>query len=687
MEVKNTVFFLDLKLLDKKVDDDLKKFAKSEELEVEDVVKIIYNEANRIGEKDKVKVTFKIVDGDSFRVVVESANVKYKGTVIYPYERIESNDFEFKLDSVCGKITLYNKKKECNKISLTIDNVALDIFAMTYKKAAKLLKDISDRKQKNGYLEFPDSICFRDFGIKLNANKSESGDIKLDELVASIDVFNKEEFFKEYYFEELIEEKYDVNIPLPDEYNYEKKETEKEVKEEKAVVETKQEIEIELPVEEKQETQEEIEERKKEEDRKRQEELERIRQRQDEELERVKNKLKRELEEELNKSIEKYDEQNEKRLNEELEEKSEEEEARIEVEVEIPEVHEKIIEEKHDIVDNDSELKVEETDTVSVQMQDREEIKLELKNKIENAPEIEVDIDTFKLNEDIEKDNKEVKIEVEEKVENNEVQEEIEQEEIQEIEVQTEEVEEQELTQNQKEILELERLLEEEKKQQEALEKRIRAKLEELKTIVKEDKKAAKKEVKEAKKLNKEVKIGKSFDDSKEIKKIKIDEPIKIKEPDGFKSYTIESYVGIQEQGRNVPSVYFGQSKERVRRYFGGAPKEVREYDEMELYDIFYAYYDEEDKCTGIGIYNQEIYKDKIALYMFGQNLITMKYRDIVKLIKKNDYNAIEDDDGIISLKYGISVDPKESSNYKDEISDVIHIFKKGYYDEVYENF
>lgn len=654
MGVKNTVFFLDLKLLDKKVDEDLKEFAKSEELEVEDVVKIIYNEANRIGEKDKVKVTFKIVDGDSFRVIVESANVKYKGTIIYPYDSIKSDDFEFKLDSVCGKITLYNKKKECSKISLTIDNVALDIFAMTYSKATKLLKDISDRKQKDGYLEFPDSICFRDFGVKLNAQKSESGDIKVDELVASIDVFNKEEFFKEYYFEEVVEEKYDVNIPLPDEYNYEKKDT-KNIVEEQPKIEEKQEIEIELP-EVVIQTEEDIEEKKKEEDRLRQEELERIRKKQDEELERVKNKLKRELEEELNKSIKKYDEENERRLSEEIEDKKEEIESKLDIE--IPETTKEIIEEEpkieeeKDIVDSDS--KVEEIESVSVPMQDREEIKLELKNKIENAPEIEVDIDTFESNEDIKEEVKE---------------------EIQEIEVKNEEVEDEKLTQNQKEILELERLLEEEKKQQEALEKRIKAKLEELKNVVKEDNKVEKEEVKKVNKVQ------------NNIKKLKVDEPIKIKEPDGFKSYTIESYVGIQEQGRNVPSVYFGQSKERVRRYFGGAPKEIRDYDEMELYDIFYAYYDEEDKCTGIGIYNQEIYKDKIALYMFGQNLITMKYRDIVKLIKKNDYNAIEDDDGIISLKYGISVDPKESSNYKDEISDVIHIFKKGYYDEVYENF
>ena len=80
MGVKNTVFFLDLKTLDKKIDKELKEFAKSEELEEKDVVKIIYNEARRIGEKDKVKVTFKIIDGDEdgFRVIVEPASVKYK---------------------------------------------------------------------------------------------------------------------------------------------------------------------------------------------------------------------------------------------------------------------------------------------------------------------------------------------------------------------------------------------------------------------------------------------------------------------------------------------------------------------------------------------------------------------------------------------------------------------------------
>ena len=55
----NNVFFLDLNFLNKKGDDNLKAFAKSEDLEVDDIIEIIYHEAKRIGESDKVKVTFK----------------------------------------------------------------------------------------------------------------------------------------------------------------------------------------------------------------------------------------------------------------------------------------------------------------------------------------------------------------------------------------------------------------------------------------------------------------------------------------------------------------------------------------------------------------------------------------------------------------------------------------------------
>ena len=221
MGVKNTAFFLDLNTLDKKGDQKLKEFAKREDLEEKDIIKIIYNEANRIGEKDKVKVTFKVIDDDddTFRIVVEHANIKYKGTVIYPFKGVKSNDFSIDLDSVFGKITLYNKKEDCDKITVTIDGIALDIFSMTYKKAKEFLMDISDRKEKGGYIDFPDSICFKNYGIKLNSKKSENGDIKVDDNVSSIDIYNREEFFKEYYFEEKEEQKYDVNIPLPDKYN------------------------------------------------------------------------------------------------------------------------------------------------------------------------------------------------------------------------------------------------------------------------------------------------------------------------------------------------------------------------------------------------------------------------------------------------------------------------------------
>lgn len=640
MGVKNTVFFLDLKTLDKKIDKELKEFAKSEELEEKDVVKIIYNEARRIGEKDKVKVTFKIIDGDEdgFRVIVEPASVKYKGTIIYPYDRIESDDFEFKLDSVCGKITLYNKKVECRKITVTIDSVALDLFAMKYQKAKEFLKDISDRKAKGGYIEFPDSICFKQFGIKLNAKKEDNGDIKVDSLVASIDVFNEEEFFKEYYFEEeKEEEKYDVNIPFPDEYNFEKKKENNTDKSKKEIEKIEKEIEIELPeinlprdeikVEEK------VEENKIDE---RQAELDRIKARQEEELERVKAKLKKELEDELNKSIKKYDEENAKRIEYEKEKIEEE---KIEAQKE-----EILIDEKDNIeIEKEQKEEKEELEEVSEELND-ENISEEI-NEQENVEELEQEQEDVKEEITIEIPREEVKVDLKSQMKAAII------------------------TENQKEIKELERLLEEERKQQEILENRIKAKLEELKIAANVN------DIKNETQAKEEIQVQ------------DITEPIKIKEPEGFVSYEIESYKGLKEQGKDTLSLYFGQNKADIRRYFGGAPKEIRDYDEMELYDTFYAYYDEEDKCTGIGIYNQEIYKDKVALYLFGQNLITMKYRDIVKLIKKNDYNAIEDDDGIISLKYGISVDPKETANYKDEISDVIHIFKKGYYDEVYENF
>ena len=636
MGVKNTAFFLDLNTLDKKGDQKLKEFAKREDLEEKDIIKIIYNEASRIGEKDKVKVTFKVIDDDddTFRIVVEHANIKYKGTIIYPFKGIKSDDFELDLDSVFGKITLYNKKEECDKITVTIDGIALDIFSMTYKKAKEFLMDISDRKEKGGYIDFPDSICFKNYGIKLNSKKSDNGDIKVDELVSSIDIYNKQEFFKEYYFEEKEEQKYDVNIPLPDKYNYEKN---KDLNE-KVINEYKDEnndvdIEIEIPQEEikpkdniisnEEEKKEELkQEENVDETEKRQAELEKIKAKQDAELEKVKEKLKRELEEQLNTSIKKYDEQNEKRIQDENKEIIEEtKEDNIDV------LDKRDEDEVNEIIEKIEEKDVEET-------QQEEKLENEIEKNIDYAKEenqveaVNTSYEDTKKLVDIQNTNQEF--------------------------------------QHEKEIKELERLLEEEKKQQEILENRIKAKLEELKAL------AIKKEEEKV-----EPKV--------EIKDI--NEPLKVTVPTGFLSYEIESYRGIKEQGKDKLDIYFGQSKQDIRNYFGGKPKEIRDYDEMEMYDIFYAYYDENDKCTGIGIYNQEVYKDKIALYMFGRNLITMTYREIVKLIKRNDYNAIEDDDGIISLKYGISVDPKETQNYKDEISEVIHIFKKGYYDEVYENF
>ncbi len=597
MGVKNISFYLDLKTLSSKGNDKLKEFAKSEELDVEDIIKIIYSEAKKIGEEGKVKVTFKMLDDeDSFKVIVESVTMKYKGTVIYPYNLVKSMDFEYSLDPVLGKITLYNKKEECKKISVTIDGVALDIFSMTYSKAKNFLKEISDRKNKNGYIEFPDAICFKVFGVKLNAKKEENGDISVDAPVLSIDVYNEEEFFKEFYFEEEVEkeeEKYDVNIPLPDEYNYEKKESKRVAstpkvknveielpKEEKKQEETTskvEEIQIEIPIEQvnvdnKEQNKQEVKIEENNID-DADAELDRIRKRQDEELEKVKEKLRIELEQQLQNNLKKYDEDNEKRVSQ-----------------------------TQDVVEEEIESTV-----VPIEVKEepkQEEIKPQEKESIDEQQE--------------EKDPKEDK--------------------------------------TQDEIKELERLLEEEKKQQEILENRILKKLEELKEAsVKKEKTKVEPSVKNVKKNHKPQVENK------------------------MKSYTIESYKGIKENDKKDLAIFFGEDKTLIRNYLGN-PKEQREDEDMEIYDTFFVYYNEENKCTGMGIYNQESYKDKLELKLFDQNLITMKYIDIVKLIKAHDYSAIEDEDGIISLKYGISIDPKDTSNYKEELCDVIYIFKKEYY-------
>ncbi len=719
MGVKNTIFYLDLKTLENKPEQNLKDFAKSEDLEVEDIIKIIFAEAKRIGEENKVKVTFKTVDNDedSFRVVVESANVKYKGTIIYPYEKIKSEDFEFVLDSVCGTITLVNKKEECKKMSLTIDGAALDIFAMNYNEAKDFLKELSDRKGKKGYIEFPDRICFKHFGIRLNAQKAENGDVLVDSKVASVDVYNQEEFDKEFYFEPEKQEEYDVNIPLPDKYNYEKKDTKKkktivaetvEEKKEEKVEEPEKtdDISIEIPeidlaaeeekLKEEERQRDEEARRRQEKLEKEQEELERIRKKQDEELEKVKEKLKRELEEEINENIKKYDEENKKReanvndLIEEVEDnlpeiEEEVEQATQEVEEELPQITGPIIvnpvkneqktQEEVNILDEEDEEDFEEIVNVPhkdgfAELQkkfkiltdeiDEEESENEDKEETEAEPVQEIkqpeeDFDIKDLDEVLGRTKTEEK--VEEKVE------------------------------PKNEIEELQKMFEENKKQQELLESRIVAKLEELKAQMKKEEPVVE-VVKEEKVEDVEKPVEKKATKKAETKKTEEKEETKEENNSNtsVRSYTLESYKGLVDNSTNTLIVYFGQSKREIRKILG-KPKEVKDYEEMELYDDFYVYYDEDNKCVGIGLYNDKKYENTLTLNMFDRNLLEMKYRHIVKLIKRNDPNSIEDDDGIISLKYGISVDPKESKDFQDDICDVIHIFQKGYYDEVYENF
>lgn len=617
----NNVFFLDLNFLDKKGDDKLKQFAISEDLEVKDIIGIIYHEAERIGETDKVKVTFKILDEKegTFKVIVEPSYVKYKGTIIYPFDTIKSMDFELPLDCVCGKITLYNKKSEYKDMSLTIDGVGLDLFKMPYKTAKEFLIGVSDRKGKNRYIEFPDAICFKQFGIKVNAAKDMDGNALDNESVLSVDVYNKEEFFKEYYFEEEIieEEKYDVDI----------NEVAKSISSISEITDKKD-------------------------------------SRYDYEIPKYEMPPMPEIPKfEMPKvEIPQVEIPNVEIPEIEMPEKVEIPEVVI-PEMEVPKIEQPKEEAPVEVVDKKEEVKEES------EKETKEDLKEYEKNVGNTTEEIVDEIEDPRIQNidfsddsefDIEIDlgiPQEAKVPVKEepKIEEK-VQENVE------VEIQQPEEVKVELSPRQKELEELKELLKEEERQQKILEERIKAKLEELKRE-EEEKNIIKFEKKE------------------------VIESVEITEPEGYKSYSIVSYEGIKEQAKENLAVFFGQNKKDIREYFGTEPKEVRDYDDMEIYDIFYAYYDELGSCTGIGIYNQEALEDKVALYFLNQNLITMKYKDIVALIKENDGSAIEDEDGIISLKYGISVDPKEVANYQDEICDVIHIFKKGYYDEVYEIF
>lgn len=505
MEQKNNQFIINLETLNSEGDKKLEKFAKEELINIDDVIKIINNEAKRNGINDTVKVTFKTLEDDSFQIVVEKVEIKSKKIneiVIFPYEKIKSNTNEIILESYLGKVTLYNK--EDSSISVTIDGVSLNLFSMSYSEVEELLCNISDRREKNGYIKLDNLVAYKQFGVVIQKNKVSN---KLE----FIEIYNKEEINKEYKF---IEEKYDVDIS-------------------KVGIDTDYKVPEFNP--------EEI-------------------------LNDIDSKS---AEESKSNEIDTKEQLLENKLSERLKKIGELQESDIEI--------------------------VEETEIEKVE---------EESTKIQEDTNSELD----------------------------------------------------------KEIEELKLLFEKQKEQQEILENRIKSKLEEL--------------ISQKNSIN-------TNESNIENKQENIVEDVDNLNKD-YKSFVIESYKGLKEQGKGYLSVYLGQSKDDIRAYFKVTPKEMSDFEEMEMYDNFYAYYDEEDKCTGIGVYNQEENKDKVAIYLFGKNLITMTYKDIVKLIKDHDYKAIEDEDGIISLEYGISIDPKEDKNYKDSICDVIHVFKKGYYDEVY---
>ena len=150
MEQKSNEFIVDLNLLNTHGDKRLEKFSTDEQINIKDVIKIVNSEAERNGVKDIAKVTFETYKDDSFKIIVEQAEkqieTKTNEIIIFPYDKIQSNSSEIKLEDFIGKITIYNNEEK--KFYTTIDGVSLNLFTMTYKAATELLCNISDRSRR-----------------------------------------------------------------------------------------------------------------------------------------------------------------------------------------------------------------------------------------------------------------------------------------------------------------------------------------------------------------------------------------------------------------------------------------------------------------------------------------------------------------------------------------------------------
>jgi hypothetical protein len=137
-------------------------------------------------------------------------------------------------------------------------------------------------------------------------------------------------------------------------------------------------------------------------------------------------------------------------------------------------------------------------------------------------------------------------------------------------------------------------------------------------------------------------------------------------------TWEIASYVGAEP-------IKFGQSRELVRQYFTEEAKSfLRSSEDTVLTDVFneagvFVYYDDNDLCQAIEFFEP-------AEVKWQKNLLLPKtYDQLLNVMRENDDQLDEDENGFISYKHGIGA-YKEDIDESQGPADTIICFQKDYY-------
>ena len=128
----------------------------------------------------------------------------------------------------------------------------------------------------------------------------------------------------------------------------------------------------------------------------------------------------------------------------------------------------------------------------------------------------------------------------------------------------------------------------------------------------------------------------------------------------------------LVEPLKKVGEIEFGMTRDEVRNVWGDADAFMKTPDDDSLTDDFgfcHVYYDAEDKCEAVEIWDAEVYIEDTKIYPIDM--------DSAEDVLNEFFDDIEaDDEGIISYDYSIAI------TASDEEMEGILIGKENYYVE-----